>query len=441
MPTLAILADDLTGAADAAGAFASHGFAAAIVFGDTVGGEFDVVVRSTDTRDVDATTAAETNRRIAGLMTSGGSSSRPVWVYKKIDSALRGHPRDELVAVMRVLGEAKALVAPSLPVQARTTVNSRQLIAGVPLERTGLGTAAGTSDLRAVFAGGNDVPVLPIPLATVRAGAQAIASMIAEAERGILIADAETDRDLEMIARGCVESGLRVMAGSAGLGQALASVLPVCRSTARPAHLPPLGPVLVVAASQHAATSAQVGALEESGMRVVRPGQDLLDGVAWSTEEVMSSLGRCVSAGRSAVLTTAGCAPSAAGAIHVAETLAGVVAHLVRQHTVGSLVLTGGHVAAAVLGRLDAKAIELGGEVLPAVPWGTLYAPRVPPLRIITKAGSFGEPDALLRCLEHLQLEAARDATSRPSANYSAHEVPPATNIGTCGARVEEDPR
>ncbi|HVL22940.1 MAG TPA: four-carbon acid sugar kinase family protein [Thermomicrobiales bacterium] len=416
MTTLAILADDLTGAGDAAGAFASHGFATAIMFGETVGGEYGVVVRSTDTRDVDATTAADTNRRIARLMRYGGSSPRPVLLYKKIDSALRGHPRDELVAVMRALGETKTLVAPALPGQARTTVDSRQLIAGEPIERTGLGTAAGTSDLRAVFAGCEDVPVWPISLATVRAGGQAVASVIAETERGILIADAETDRDLETIARGCVESGLRVMAGSAGLGRALASVLPPSRSTARPSHPPPLGPVLVVAASQHAATSAQVGVLEEADVPVVRPGQDLLDGVDLSNDAVVNALGRCVSAGRSAVLTTAGCAPSAAGTIHVADTLADVVARVARQHPVGSLVLTGGHVAAAVLERLDATAIELGGEVQPAVPWGTLYATRVPPLRIITKAGSFGEPNALLRCLERLQQEAVSDTWSRPSS-------------------------
>jgi uncharacterized protein YgbK (DUF1537 family) len=62
---------------------------------------------------------------------------------------------------------------------------------------------------------------------------------------------------------------------------------------------------------------------------------------------------------------------------------------------VGGLMLTGGDTAAAVCTRLDAEFLWLRGEVLPAMPWATLGAGPLQDFPIVTKAGSFGGPDAI----------------------------------------------
>jgi uncharacterized protein YgbK (DUF1537 family) len=66
---------------------------------------------------------------------------------------------------------------------------------------------------------------------------------------------------------------------------------------------------------------------------------------------------------------------------------------------VGTLVATGGETARAVLTRAGVSRLLVTGEVEPGV-----VRARVPEreLDVVTKAGAFGDPEALLRCLPHL---------------------------------------
>ncbi len=67
-----------------------------------------------------------------------------------------------------------------------------------------------------------------------------------------------------------------------------------------------------------------------------------------------------------------------------------------------AMILTGGDVASAVCARLEAEAIWLGGEVLPAIPWGTLHGGLRPGMPIVTKAGSFGDESAMVESVGFL---------------------------------------
>ncbi|MBA2448810.1 MAG: four-carbon acid sugar kinase family protein, partial [Chloroflexi bacterium] len=90
--TLAILADDLTGACDAAAPFAAQGLVTVVVL-DPLGGAAprfdDVVVRAidADTRRLSFRRAAARTVAVAELERTGGARS----LYKKVDSTLRGH--------------------------------------------------------------------------------------------------------------------------------------------------------------------------------------------------------------------------------------------------------------------------------------------------------------------------------------------------------------
>jgi uncharacterized protein YgbK (DUF1537 family) len=245
--------------------------------------------------------------------------------------------------------------------------------------------------------------VRPIDLVTVRAGHEAIARFVAGMDRGIVIADAETDTDLQAIARGALGAGIGILAGSAGLARQLAVMLSADHTGRRRApERRPGGPTLVVAASRHASTAAQVGALQHADVPIVRPSQDVLDTVDASIAPVVDDIVAALAADRSVALTTAGCLPAKLGPGHVASVLARMVAEVAVRQPFGSLVLTGGDVAVAVLRRLQTAEIAIGGEVLPAIPWGILHCPRLGDVSVVTKAGSFGEADALLTCLDFL---------------------------------------
>jgi uncharacterized protein YgbK (DUF1537 family) len=71
----------------------------------------------------------------------------------------------------------------------------------------------------------------------------------------------------------------------------------------------------------------------------------------------------------------------------------------------GGVILTGGDTAAAVFYALECEAFILGGEIQPGVVWGTLADGPFCGLPVVTKAGGFGEPDALLHALDFLRPE------------------------------------
>ncbi|HET9222651.1 MAG TPA: four-carbon acid sugar kinase family protein, partial [Roseiflexaceae bacterium] len=113
---LAILADDLTGAADCAARCRGAGLPAEIAlrlprlsFGP------GVTAFTSDSRHLPPTQAAtRVHELVAGLRNSGDVS----W-YKKIDSTLRGNLGAELDATLDALGRGCALVCPAFPAQGR----------------------------------------------------------------------------------------------------------------------------------------------------------------------------------------------------------------------------------------------------------------------------------------------------------------------------------
>lgn len=400
MPQLTIIADDLTGAADAGVSFAVAGFSTVIPLSDGPYPDADVLVLSTESRDLDADAAA---RVVAEAVAASSGHSGLRWVYKKIDSALRGHPREELLAAMAAAGEQQALVAPALPSQGRTTIGGRQFVDGVLLEASGLSGHGAESDLGRLFANDLGVPVRHLDLAAVRGRPEAVRAVLGDRSTGIVVADAETDADLRVLAQAASAGGVRVLSGSAGFARQLAQVLPLARSNppARAARHGS-GAVLVVAGSRHEATVRQVAALERGRVPVVRLSQQAIDDPAASVAATVSAVAGHLGEERPVVLTTAGLAASPIGQRHVVTRLAEVVAAPEVRSRVGGMVLTGGDVAAGVCRALGATALWLGGEVRPAVPWGVLDGGALAELPVITKAGSFGDEGALCACVDFL---------------------------------------
>jgi uncharacterized protein YgbK (DUF1537 family) len=63
-------------------------------------------------------------------------AARPAWLYKKVDSVLRGNVRAEVEAVLQVLQTPLAILVPANPSRCRTIEGGRLLIDGVPLDQT-----------------------------------------------------------------------------------------------------------------------------------------------------------------------------------------------------------------------------------------------------------------------------------------------------------------
>jgi D-threonate/D-erythronate kinase len=402
MADLAIVADDLTGAADTGSCFAEAGYVTVIPLRSEIGVAADVVVCSSESRDLDATAASAVTARTVRALLTQPPDGAPRWLYKKIDSALRGHPRAELQAVMAAARADRALVAPAFPAEGRTTVGGRQFVDGLPVEASRLGAPGAASDLLALFSAEGMMTAL-IDLASVRAGPSAVREIIGALPPGIAVADAETDDDLAILAGAVGERQGLVLCGAAGFARQLAPLLPLARFAPQ---LAPEGagdgPVLVVAGSRHQTTARQIERLAGAGVLVVRLDQETIESADATVDTAAVEAAEYLADGQSVVVTTAGLHRSALGERTVASILAAVATDPRVRGSCGGMVLTGGDVAAAVCAELGVEAIRLRGDVAPGIPWGTLIGGARPGLPIVTKAGSFGDDDALLLAVRFL---------------------------------------
>ena len=237
---LLIVADDLTGALDTAGCFASPDDPVD-VFLDPAGPVPGRCAIDTESRDL---TEEEAVRRVAGIFASEAGKETARTVFKKVDSVMRGHPVAEAVAAFRAGRFERALLAPAFPAMGRITLEGRQYVA-TPSGRT----AVGPQLVDALSAHG-------VPAAMLGDG---------RAGRGFFVADAATQADLAAAIETFGRDGPTLYVGTAGLGTALMG------NSMRFHAVPPID--LAICGTRHPVTLAQIEAVDGSKI-----GRFVLDG-------------------------------------------------------------------------------------------------------------------------------------------------------------------
>jgi uncharacterized protein YgbK (DUF1537 family) len=129
---IAVIADDLTGAAEIAGLGWRHGLRAEILHRDLPPSSADLVVYDSDSRNCRPREAARRVARIARSI----RAAKPAWVYRKVDSVLRGNVLAEVRAMQKALGFERTLLAPANPAVGRIIQGGRYFIHGIPINRT-----------------------------------------------------------------------------------------------------------------------------------------------------------------------------------------------------------------------------------------------------------------------------------------------------------------
>ena len=371
-----LLADDLTGAADAGIAFAHRGLATGVLLNRLPAvGAGQVVALDLDTRDRQAGDVGE-------IVRLAGTQQAEVTLLK-LDSMLRGHVREALEGMLLARPEALLVVAPALPAMGRTTVDGAQLVDGQPTGRRLLDLLEG-------------MPTTLLHLPAVRGD---LTAALARITTPIVVLDAETDQDLAGAASAARQSRRAVTwAGTAGLATAVAA------SMGAPRHGLPPGPAVIgpgssvtVIGSATSAARAQADSLAAAGATPISvPARELLS----APHPALAALRRRIAdaASRADVVVSLQ-EPHLSGSDHeLIDRLAVVVADAVGLASL--LVLTGGATARAVLTshqveRLDLRAEVEPGVVLSQAPGGDLH--------VITKSGSFGDAHTLTRSVQSVR--------------------------------------
>lgn len=137
---LAVITDDLTGAAEIAGIALAKGVSATIEIRSVHPTCSDILVLATNTRSLDVEAAATKTFSL----TADLKALTPEMIFKKVDSVLRGHVGPEIDAQMQAEGKSRALLVPANPSLGRTIVDSVYYLSGVPIALTGFGSSINT---------------------------------------------------------------------------------------------------------------------------------------------------------------------------------------------------------------------------------------------------------------------------------------------------------
>jgi uncharacterized protein YgbK (DUF1537 family) len=126
-----VIADDFTGAAEIGGIGLRHGLKVAIET-EPINNDADLLVIATDTRSMHAKDAASYIKALTKKLLEFD----PLFIYKKIDSVLRGNITAELEAQLITEEKKRAIIVAANPVFNRIIKNGYYFINGVELHKT-----------------------------------------------------------------------------------------------------------------------------------------------------------------------------------------------------------------------------------------------------------------------------------------------------------------
>ncbi len=275
---IGIIADDLTGANDTSLQFYLRGCKTQVSLGTDLSIEeslnTEVFALSTETRNVSAEEAKE---KVLNAVESIFKKYNFEYVYKKIDSVLRGNIAVEIITLIESLNYDASVIFPAFPNEGRTTIGGYHLVKGIPLQRTEVSRDPSCPVIESNILnllknqlpeGYNEDIIGLISLDTVMKGAGPILTKlndIISTGKKLIVVDAVSTTDLEQIALAVSKSSYKILpAGSAGAAQALSKIWhPGEAETSTEPEIPVL-PKLVVSGSATDLTASQIKRLQEN---------------------------------------------------------------------------------------------------------------------------------------------------------------------------------
>ena len=367
------LADDLSGALDAAAAFHLARRRVTVALSTALAGEpdADVVGLTTETRNVTPSAAAAIVERTLAEARRQGARL----LYKKIDSTLRGPVAAEVAALARAMPEVRILFAPANPAAGRTVRGGILLVRGVPVGETEFArdpsSPVTTSDLRTLL--GNMAP------------------------GRIVIPDAETEADLTAAVEAMDATGEPwVAVGSGALAR------PVARRVAGSTPLSAIGfgsefheptrSVLLVCGSAHPLNRTQAA-------RLARDHNVTLHVMSGDGTAINASMEKALRAQKTAILMME---ERRGDSALLVQALTKAAADLIGVTGCSRLFVTGGETAFALCSRLGIDGLQFQAEIEPGLSL-SFARDRNGPVWLAVKPGGFGDGQTWVRAWDALQ--------------------------------------
>jgi D-threonate/D-erythronate kinase len=421
-----LIADDLTGAADAGAQFAKRGLRTLLIsLLDDAKIDFskythrDVLVINTDSRGLSPEKAF---LKVSNLLKRFDQKLFPI-IYKKIDSTLRGNVGYEIDAILKETKESLCFMAPSYPEQNRTLVGGILIVGEKPLALTEVAQNTASpiqeSHVYKILQNQSQNSVGWIDLTHVASSHERLRKTVDEERKKgdqIIIFDAVSRGDLKNIVETAFYTErIPLFVGSAGLAEEVAKKLTPSREKTSQ-KMKPFKHILVVSGTASSVTHQQLGQVARRPVPSFRLNRSLITGEKRKTQEEKKELTKKIANALSqgiAILKAPSemlsSKDSTEPPIHlqITKTLASVALLALEASKIKpaylALILTGGETAQNVINGLEPEGIEIEGELLEGIVRGHLIGGDWDGLTVVPKAGAFGKEDALERIVEMLK--------------------------------------
>lgn len=396
MLKLLVIADDFTGALDTGVQFSKQGIQTlvsteTVVQYDALPQEIEVLVLNTESRHLTFEQAYEKTKKIL----EDAKVSQIPFIYKKVDSALRGNISAELKAILDTSEQAPVPFLPAYPEMNRVVIDGHLYIEDVLVSES-------------VFAKDPYEPVTESNVMRRLQSEAGIESVLVKEQdlpkKGVVIFDAQTDDMLLTHAKRLADENLLgVTVGCAGFAKILAQQLfPDGKEVAYKLQKP----VIVVCGSVNPITKKQIEYVEKEYPRISLTAQQLLDPTYWEASVGQNEIKEYLQLMETqplVIFETYSDQTTAEIVIHseekalsadvcrfrIGESLGKLTKALWSQHQENTFLFTGGDTlfqAMTVLGVTGIKPLTeiKPGVVLSAIEWNSQE------MQVITKSGGFG---------------------------------------------------
>jgi len=414
---LGCVADDLTGATDLALMLARGGLRTVQTTGVPTGAldlaQVDALVVALKSRTIDPGEAVAQSLAAARFLRDAGAQRLYFKYCSTFDSTDRGNIGPVAEALLDFAGDDFTIACPAFPAAGRTIYQGNLFVNGVPLNESSMKdhplTPMRDADLRRVLQRQTALKVGLVAYPDIETGAAAIAGAFAReraAGNAIAILDVLSDRHLRAI--GAAIAALPLVTGGSGIALGLADAYLAAglieKLTPLPDRFPaPTGRAAILAGSCSAATRGQVAAAIAAGKPVLKIDPLAIAEGRLRADAVLDWIGNQPSGAVPLVYSSD--EPDAVRAVqeklgrekagHIVEQLLAAVAKALPGRGFARLIVAGGETAGAVVDALGVKALAIGPEIDPGVPWTRSISG--PDLALALKSGNFGATDFFLK--------------------------------------------
>lgn len=456
---ISVIADDLTGSNDCAAQFALYVDTKVFLPAKNIKlTKITTAVFDTESRDIDKNQAYKNVFNIAKIIKTERFKNKndklcqkSSLIYKKIDSTVRGNIGSELQAAIDAIDPEITVFAPAFPQSGRTTEKGYQLLNGIKLEDTELKnipkSPITTSFIPEIIKKQSDIKTAVICIEDIKKGCDHIYKKAVSLKNNgiqVIVCDIKDKDDLKAVASAFLHFATPLFVGSAGLADAIASLLFIKKEkndSQRKYYLNNPSKILLLAGSISAITRTQCNELlnefhqnQKIRTQLIRINpEDFLTKTKTELSRIINLVNNTINtlpADKKLITLITGAldendvtkAKECGQKLNIeffnvgermAELMGSLMAGLA--HSFDAFIMTGGDTAIHACKEVEVDSFKVLGEIEKGIPLCLIDSGVPENKMLITKAGALGTPQVFTKTISYLfSLQKGTHAMKKP---------------------------